>query len=61
MVTEDTADIIYGKAPMDFGDSSVTRVFPGDDFQRQRPLIRQAPLETLARENTQLNLVHRLY
>jgi hypothetical protein len=43
---------------MDFGLSLVPGIFPVADFQRERTLVGQAPLEALAGQNAQFNLGH---
>lgn len=36
----------------------IASVFPGDNFSRQRPFIRQASAQTLRRQNAEFNLGH---
>src|SRR5258706_3350165 len=58
MVTENATSILNRKSPMNFSLSVVTLVFPSDGLKSECPFSGQTPLETLARENAQLNFCH---
>jgi hypothetical protein len=55
---EDMARILNRKRPMDFGSGRIPNVFPGDDFESQRPFIGQASGEALTGQNAEFNFGH---
>ena len=55
---ENTPGIIDSKRPMDLTPGVVPGLLPGKQLRTQGPLIQDAALETLTRQNTDLNLGH---